>query len=50
MTYLLAGVRIYVNMTCGPNDPLNTAESCSKVHPGWGVFNGTQRYATNTET
>jgi phospholipase C len=32
---------IYVNMTCGPNDPANsTAESCAEVHPGWGVFNG----------
>ena len=32
---------LYVNMTCGPNDPKNsTAESCSKVHPGWGAFNG----------
>lgn len=34
---------IYVNMTCGPNDPKSknsTAESCSKVHPGWGTFNG----------
>jgi phospholipase C len=32
---------IYVNMTCGPNDPTNsTAESCAKVSPGWGIFNG----------
>ena len=37
---------IYVNMTCGghggPADPKNsTAESCSKVSPGWGTFNST---------